>query len=83
MHLFLGQLHYLTPCLLCVFTQSATDPQVPVLHFPKIGEGLRRRKRDWVIPDINVAENDRGPYPLKVSQVRGTKLPYDLEFDAE
>ncbi|KAM7408122.1 hypothetical protein PAMA_002007 [Pampus argenteus] len=54
-------------------TESAADPQVPVLHFPKSGEGLRRRKRDWVIPDINVAENNRGPYPLKVSQIRSNE----------
>nr|XP_046258839.1 B-cadherin-like isoform X4 [Scatophagus argus] len=50
-----------------------TQPSVPVLHFPKSGEGLRRRKRDWVIPDINVAENDRGPYPLKISQIRSSE----------
>lgn len=62
---------------MCIFFQSAADPQVPVLHFPKSGEGLKRRKRDWVIPDINVAENDRRDYPLKVSQVRGTTAPCD------
>ncbi|XP_041802909.1 B-cadherin-like [Chelmon rostratus] len=50
-----------------------TQTTVPVLHFPKSGEGLSRRKRDWVIPDINVAENDRGPYPLKVSQIRSNE----------
>ncbi|XP_062286962.1 B-cadherin [Scomber scombrus] len=51
-------------------TESATDPVVPVLHFPKSGEGLRRKKREWVIPTINVPENERGPYPLKVTQIR-------------
>ncbi|XP_035857333.1 cadherin-23-like [Sander lucioperca] len=49
---------------------SATDQQVPILEFPKSGEGLRRKKREWVIPDLTVVENDRGPYPLKVSQIR-------------
>uniref|UniRef100_A0A3Q4I2T8 Cadherin-1 n=2 Tax=Neolamprologus brichardi TaxID=32507 RepID=A0A3Q4I2T8_NEOBR len=48
---------------------NATDPQVPVLQFPKSGGGLRRRKRDWVIPPLNVPENQRGKYPLKVAQV--------------
>uniref|UniRef100_A0A8C4GTM5 Cadherin-1 n=1 Tax=Dicentrarchus labrax TaxID=13489 RepID=A0A8C4GTM5_DICLA len=52
---------------------SAADPQVPVLHFPKHGDGLKRRKRDWVIPDLNVPENDRGPYPLRVSQIRSNE----------
>ncbi|XP_034755127.1 B-cadherin [Etheostoma cragini] len=51
-------------------TESATGQQVPILQFPKSVEGLRRRKREWVIPDLTVVENDRGPYPLKVSQIR-------------
>ncbi|XP_034464195.1 cadherin-1-like isoform X1 [Hippoglossus hippoglossus] len=54
-------------------TENATTPEVPVLNFPKSGDGLRRRKRDWVIPDINVPENLRGPYPLKVSQIRSSE----------
>uniref|UniRef100_A0A8C9Z9I4 Cadherin domain-containing protein n=1 Tax=Sander lucioperca TaxID=283035 RepID=A0A8C9Z9I4_SANLU len=48
------------------FQRSATDQQVPILEVPKSGEGLRRKKREWIIPDLNVVENDRGPYPLKV-----------------
>uniref|UniRef100_A0AAQ5YAY1 Cadherin-1 n=1 Tax=Amphiprion ocellaris TaxID=80972 RepID=A0AAQ5YAY1_AMPOC len=52
---------------------SATDTQVSILRFPKSGGGLRRRKRDWVIPDLSVVENDRGPYPLKVSQIRSNE----------
>ncbi|XP_032383572.1 cadherin-1 [Etheostoma spectabile] len=51
-------------------TESATGQQVPILQFPKSVDGLRRRKREWVIPDLTVVENDRGPYPLKVSQIR-------------
>ncbi|XP_078032411.1 B-cadherin-like [Epinephelus lanceolatus] len=54
-------------------TESAADPQVPILHFPKPGDGLRRRKRDWVIPPLSVVENDRGSYPLKVSQIRSNE----------
>ncbi|CAN9500189.1 unnamed protein product [Ophioblennius macclurei] len=52
---------------------SLEEPEVPVLHFPKSSEGLKRRKRDWVIPDLTVVENDRGPYPLKVSQIRSNE----------
>ncbi|KAL3972420.1 XC chemokine receptor 1 [Sarotherodon galilaeus] len=54
-------------------TENANDPQVPVLQFPKSGGGLRRRKRDWVIPPLNVPENQRGTYPLKVAQIRSNE----------
>ncbi|XP_026164644.1 cadherin-1 isoform X2 [Mastacembelus armatus] len=54
-------------------TEDRSNPLVPVLHFPKSGEGMRRRKRDWVIPDISVAENNRGPFPQKISQIRSDK----------
>uniref|UniRef100_I3JV25 Cadherin domain-containing protein n=1 Tax=Oreochromis niloticus TaxID=8128 RepID=I3JV25_ORENI len=47
---------------------------VPVLQFPKSGRGLRRRKRaGWVIPPLNVPENQRGIYPLKVAQIRSNE----------
>ncbi|XP_047450376.1 cadherin-4-like isoform X2 [Mugil cephalus] len=32
--------------------------------------GLRRQKRDWVIPPINVAENSRGPFPQMLVSIR-------------
>uniref|UniRef100_UPI0037E8DC42 cadherin-1 n=1 Tax=Semicossyphus pulcher TaxID=241346 RepID=UPI0037E8DC42 len=54
-------------------TESTTEQQVPVMLFPKSSKGLSRRKRDWVIPEISVPENDRGPYPLKVSQIRSNE----------
>ncbi|KAJ0004838.1 hypothetical protein NQD34_011052 [Periophthalmus magnuspinnatus] len=43
-----------------------------VIYFPKASKGLKRMKRDWVIPDINFPENDRGPFPKKVSQIRSS-----------
>ncbi|XP_026046282.1 cadherin-1 isoform X1 [Astatotilapia calliptera] len=54
-------------------SMNAADAQVPVLQFPKPGEGLRRRKRDWVIPPLSVTENKRGTYPLKVAQIRSSE----------
>ncbi|XP_004086221.1 cadherin-1 [Oryzias latipes] len=36
-------------------------------------EGLRRRKRDWVIPPLNIPENSNGPFPQKIAQVRASK----------
>uniref|UniRef100_A0A669BG16 Cadherin-4 n=1 Tax=Oreochromis niloticus TaxID=8128 RepID=A0A669BG16_ORENI len=35
-----------------------------------ITKGLRRQKRDWVIPPINVAENSRGPFPQMLVSIR-------------
>ncbi|XP_068424338.1 B-cadherin [Clinocottus analis] len=54
-------------------TKKASDGPVPILHFRKTRGELRRSKRDWVIPDLKVPENDRGPYPLKVSQIRSSE----------
>ncbi|XP_060943717.1 cadherin-1-like [Limanda limanda] len=54
-------------------TENATTPEVPVLKFPKSVVGLKRRKRDWVIPAINVPENHKGPYPHKESQIRSSE----------
>lgn len=33
---------------------------------------LKRQKRDWVIPPINLPENSRGPFPQEL--VRVSKL---------
>ncbi|NWX43668.1 CADHK protein, partial [Steatornis caripensis] len=43
----------------------------------------RRRKRDWVIPPIKVPENERGPFPKKLVQIksnrdRDTKIFYSI-----
>ncbi|KAM9365093.1 B-cadherin-like [Pholidichthys leucotaenia] len=53
--------------------ENATDRQLPVLQFPKSSDGLKRRKRDWVIPPLSISENHRGPFPLKVAEVRTTE----------
>ncbi|XP_042357602.1 cadherin-1-like isoform X2 [Plectropomus leopardus] len=54
-------------------TESATEPQVPTWELPTSGGGLRRRKRDFVIPPLSLVENDRGPYPKKVAQIRSSE----------
>ncbi|ROJ36109.1 Cadherin-1 [Anabarilius grahami] len=41
-----------------------------VLMFPKSSTGLKRAKRGWVIPPFNVLENSRGPFPIKLVQIK-------------
>ncbi|XP_051757027.1 B-cadherin-like isoform X12 [Ctenopharyngodon idella] len=41
-----------------------------VLMFPKSSTGLKRAKRGWVIPPFNVPENSRGPFPIKLVQIK-------------
>lgn len=53
----------------------AWDSQPRVIKFPRkhqrgsSSNGLRRQKRDWVIPPINVPENSRGPFPHMLVRV--------------
>ncbi|XP_051788819.1 cadherin-4-like [Erpetoichthys calabaricus] len=35
--------------------------------------GLKRQKRDWVIPPVNVPENSRGPFPQMLVRIRSDK----------
>ncbi|XP_058289247.1 cadherin-4 [Hylobates moloch] len=57
----------------------ALDPSPPpkdtLLPWPQHqnANGLRRRKRDWVIPPINVPENSRGPFPQQLVRIRSDK----------
>ncbi|NWV27963.1 CADH1 protein, partial [Origma solitaria] len=51
--------------------QQDTVPDM--LIFPEHGRGLRRQKRDWVIPPINCPENERGPFPKKLVQIKSNK----------
>ncbi|XP_059569982.1 B-cadherin [Alligator mississippiensis] len=44
-----------------------------VLTFPKSHPGLKRQKRDWVIPPINCPENERGPFPKQLVQIKSNK----------
>uniref|UniRef100_A0A8C7QT12 Cadherin domain-containing protein n=1 Tax=Oncorhynchus mykiss TaxID=8022 RepID=A0A8C7QT12_ONCMY len=56
---------------------------LPVLNFPKSSGGLKRRKRDWVIPPINFPENARGPFPKNMVQIKSSndkevKIQYSI-----
>ncbi|KAM9524234.1 cadherin-4-like isoform 2-T2 [Salvelinus alpinus] len=60
----------------------AWDSNPRVIKFPRkhqrssSANGLRRQKRDWVIPPINVPENSRGPFPQMLVRIRSDQ---DLE----
>ncbi|MEQ2210213.1 hypothetical protein XENOCAPTIV_009934, partial [Xenoophorus captivus] len=54
-------------------TQDTADEEVPILHFPKSFKGMKRIKRDWILPPLSVPENNRGPYPLFLAQIRSDR----------
>ncbi|KAL8195128.1 UNVERIFIED_CONTAM: hypothetical protein K2H54_046894, partial [Gekko kuhli] len=55
--------------------QGETDPASPVeaRWFPGARPGLKRQKRDWVIPPIKVPENERGPFPKNLVQIKSNR----------
>ncbi|CAB1314181.1 unnamed protein product, partial [Coregonus sp. 'balchen'] len=66
-----------------IVSQPKYPASLPVLEFPKSLVGLVRRKRDWVIPPINFPENDRGPFPKSMVQIRSNndkdvKIQYNI-----
>uniref|UniRef100_W5K5X6 Cadherin-4 n=1 Tax=Astyanax mexicanus TaxID=7994 RepID=W5K5X6_ASTMX len=72
---FLGK-GTLWPCTLK--TGTGTEDEGPaVIRFPRRWSsragGLRRQRRDWVIPPINVPENSRGPFPQMLVSIRSDK----------
>uniref|UniRef100_A0A8C4MUK9 Cadherin-1 n=1 Tax=Equus asinus asinus TaxID=83772 RepID=A0A8C4MUK9_EQUAS len=46
---------------------------VQVLTFPSFYHGLRRQKRDWVIPPISCPENEKGPFPKNLVQIKSNR----------
>ncbi|XP_062966906.1 cadherin-1 isoform X2 [Cynocephalus volans] len=46
---------------------------VEVLTFPDSFHGLRRQKRDWVVPPISCPENEKGPFPKNLVQIKSNR----------
>ncbi|XP_070617836.1 B-cadherin-like [Erythrolamprus reginae] len=54
--------------------ETIPSAQVGALYFGRPSSpGLRRQKRDWVIPDILTPENQRGPFPKDLLPVKSNK----------
>ncbi|MBN3304038.1 CADH4 protein, partial [Amia calva] len=51
---------------------TAGQPSVTLFPWKQqpSSNGLRRQKRDWVIPPINEPENSRGPFPRMLVRIR-------------
>ncbi|KAK7945590.1 hypothetical protein WMY93_001318 [Mugilogobius chulae] len=51
---------------------AATSQDLKEIVFPSrnADSQLKRMKRDWVIPPINVPENSRGPFPQELVRIR-------------
>uniref|UniRef100_A0ABI7W2M5 Cadherin-1 n=1 Tax=Felis catus TaxID=9685 RepID=A0ABI7W2M5_FELCA len=52
---------------------TVSKTQTEVLTFPNSQHGLRRQKRDWVIPPISCPENEKGPFPKNLVQIKSNR----------
>ncbi|XP_043937577.1 cadherin-4-like [Protopterus annectens] len=83
--LYQGLMSRVKGCLLClgfILSISETDASfnvqkqmdMPALVFPRVDSGLKRDKREWVIPAINILENDRGPFPKTIVKIESSRI---------
>uniref|UniRef100_A0AAR2JAP3 Cadherin domain-containing protein n=1 Tax=Pygocentrus nattereri TaxID=42514 RepID=A0AAR2JAP3_PYGNA len=53
--------------------QSESRSALPALECPKSSRGLKRQKREWVAPIINILEDERGPFPQFLYQIQSSR----------
>uniref|UniRef100_A0A5F5PMP3 Cadherin-1 n=1 Tax=Equus caballus TaxID=9796 RepID=A0A5F5PMP3_HORSE len=53
--------------------EAVSGTHTEVLTFPSSHHGLRRQKRDWVIPPISCPENEKGPFPKNLVQIKSNR----------
>ncbi|XP_005004692.2 cadherin-1 [Cavia porcellus] len=53
--------------------ENSPETQLEVIKFPNFHHGLRRQKRDWVIPPISCSENEKGPFPKRLVQIKSNR----------
>lgn len=51
------------------FWMLSTNRPTPPAFLSKTKEVLKRRKREWILPSINIPENSRRPFPEMIVQV--------------
>lgn len=51
----------------------ASESNPELLMFPSVYPGLRRQKRDWVIPPISCPENEKGEFPKNLVQIKSNR----------
>ncbi|KAM9302022.1 LOW QUALITY PROTEIN: uncharacterized protein PAF06_015271 [Gastrophryne carolinensis] len=53
--------------------KSHRKGKYPLLTFSEKHTGLKRQKRDWVVPPIQMPENQRGQFPKRLVQIKSNK----------
>ncbi|MGH0119993.1 UNVERIFIED_CONTAM: hypothetical protein FKN15_061111 [Acipenser sinensis] len=57
-----------------VYPEAQRSNELNVVTFPSSSAaGLKRQKRDWVIPPVSISENERGPFPKFVVQIKSNR----------
>ncbi|KAM5137797.1 cadherin-1-like [Mantella aurantiaca] len=65
--------NFLSETTVTLRKQHSHHKQAEHLRSSRAARELRRQKRDWVIPPIACSENERGPFPKRLIQVKSSR----------